>query len=145
MIQRKQTIWLILAAILNALLFYFDLYRANMMVNGVAITEHLRINDHYPSLLVAIVITVLPLLAMFMYKARSRQKSLVLFSMVATIGFIALVLMRVTNYNNGTSAPVSGTYWLGSIIPVLSFIFLILAFSGIRKDEKLIKSLDRLR
>jgi hypothetical protein len=145
MIQRKQTIWLLLAAILNALLFYFDLYRANMMENGIAVIQHLRINDHYPSLLVAIIITVLPLIAMFMYKARSRQKSLVLLSMVATIGFIALVLMRVSNYNNGTSAPVSGTYWIGAVLPVLSFILLIMALSGIRKDEKLIKSLDRLR
>ncbi len=145
MIQRKQTIWLLIAAILNALLFYFDLYRVDAVSNGVTVTDHLRINDHYPSLLVAIVITVVPIIAMFMYKARSKQKSLVLVSMVATIGFIALVLMRVSNYNNGTSAPVTGTYWIGSILPVLSFIFLILAFSGIRKDEKLIKSLDRLR
>ncbi len=145
MIQRKQTIWLLIAAILNAGLFYFDLYRADMMINGLAVTEHLRINDHYPSLLVAIVITVLPLIAIFMYKARGRQKSMVLFSMVATIGFIAMVLMRVSNFNNGTSAPGSGTYWIGAILPVLSFIFLIMALGGIRKDEKLVKSLDRLR
>jgi heme/copper-type cytochrome/quinol oxidase subunit 4 len=145
MIQRKQTIWLLIAAILNAGLFYFDLYRADMVTNGITITDHLRINDHYPSLLVAIIITVLPLLAMFMYKARSRQKSLVLFSMVATIGFVSLVLMRVSNYNNGTSAPVSGTYWIGSVLPILSLIFLIMALGAILTAEKLIKSLDRLR
>jgi hypothetical protein len=37
-------------------------------------------------------------------------------------------------------------YWMiGAILPILMVILLFLAYRGIRKDEKLIKSLDRLR
>jgi len=40
---------------------------------------------------------------------------------------------------------VSATYLPGAFLPVLILIFLYLAARGIYKDEKLIKSLDRLR
>src|SRR5690606_14748787 len=101
--------------------------------------------DHYPSLLLAIVITVLPLVSIFMYKNRTRQRNMVLISMLLTIGFIALVLMRVTNLNDGSSAPADGTYWIGSVLPVIAVVFLVLAIRVIRKDNRLIKSLDRHR
>lgn len=145
MIQRIQSLWLLLAGLINAGLFYFALYHAEVMQNGVAIMQDLRVNDHYPSLLMALVITVLPIISIFMFRNRTRQRNLVLFSVVATIGFIAFTLMRVSNFNNGTSAPVNGSYWIGSILPVISIIFLFMALNGIRKDEKLVKSVDRLR
>jgi uncharacterized membrane protein len=53
--------------------------------------------------------------------------------------------MRVSNANNSSSAPTSGSYWIGSILPVLAIIFLIMAIRAIRNDEKLVKSMDRLR
>jgi len=137
MIQRIQTLWLFLAALMCAGLFYFDIYRSGL--------ETIRVNDHYPSLLLAIVITALPLVSIFMYKNRTRQRNMVLISMLLTIGFIALVLMRVTNLNDGSSAPADGTYWIGSVLPVIAVVFLVLAIRGIRKDNKLVKSLDRLR
>ena len=145
MIQRIQSIWLLLAGLVNAGLFYFAIYHAEVVENGIAVTQQLRVNDHYPSLLMALVITVLPLVAIFMFKNRTRQLNVVLFSIVACIAFIAFTLMRVSNFNNGTSAPVTGTYWVGSILPVVAIIFLVMAVNGIRRDEKLVKSLDRLR
>ena len=145
MIQRIQSIWLLLAGLVNAGLFYFAIYHAEVVENGIAVTQQLRVNDHYPSLLMALVITVLPLVAIFMFKNRTRQRNVVLFSIVACIAFIAFTLMRVSNFNNGTSAPVTGTYWVGSILPVVAIIFLVMAVNGIRRDEKLVKSLDRLR
>jgi hypothetical protein len=146
MIQRKQTIWLLLAAILNAGLFFFDMYHFESMMNGVTVTQYVRVNDNFVSLLLAIVITALPFISIFMFGNRTRQKTFVLLSMAATIAFVAYMLMRVSNASGeGTSAPVNGTYWIGAVLPVVAFVFLIMAFSGIRKDEKLVKSLDRLR
>jgi glucan phosphoethanolaminetransferase (alkaline phosphatase superfamily) len=150
MIQRKQTIWLLLAAILSAGLFLFDLYHYDTVKEGITITQHVRINDDFLSLLLAIVITALPFISIFLFKNRTQQKTFVLLSMVANIAFIAYMLYRVSATNSnisgeGTSAPVNGTYWIGAVLPVVAFIFLIMAFSGIRKDEKLVKSLDRLR
>ena len=145
MIQRKQSLWLLLAALVNAGLFYFALYKSDIIQNGITVVQNVRVNDHYPSLIVALVITLIPAIAIFMYKSRTKQRNMALFAVVANIGFIASTLMRVSNLNNGTSAPVNGTYWIGSVLPIISVVFLFMAISGIRKDEKLVKSLDRLR
>ncbi len=145
MIQRIQSLWLLLAALVNAGLFYFDLYRADVVKNGQTVVDGLRINDHYPSLLIALVITILPLVIIFMYKQRKRQRSMAILGIVLNIGFISTVLMRVGNYTNSPAAPANGSYWIGSILPLLSMIFLFLALKGINKDDKLVKSLDRLR
>lgn len=137
---------MLLAALCNAGLFFFDLYHADAMVNGIAALQSLRVNDHFPSLLIALVITILPFAAIFMFKNRQRQRLMALLSLVFTIGFLALTLMRVSNFNDSAvSAPTNGSYWIGSVLPVLAIVFLIMAIRGIRNDEKLIKSLDRLR
>jgi hypothetical protein len=54
--------------------------------------------------------------------------------------------MRINNLNHTTApTPANGSYQLGSVIPVVVAVFLILALRGISKDEKLVKSMDRLR
>jgi len=145
MIQRKQTIWLLLAAICSACLFFVDFYHAHVNVNGTDTITYLRVNDHYPSLLMVLVMAVLPFIDIFMYKNRKRQRALAIVSIVANAGFVSMMLSRVTNFNKTVPAPTDGTYWIGAILPLISMLFLILAISGINKDEKLIKSLDRLR
>jgi len=145
MIQRIQSVWLLLAALMNAGVFMFDLYRADITTNGITVTQHVRVNDNFPAMLIALVITIMPLIAIFLYKNRRRQRTMTTLCMVFTIGFIANTLMRVSTFNNGSSAPANGSYWIGSILPVIAVVFLILALRGIRKDEKLVKSVDRLR
>jgi hypothetical protein len=39
----------------------------------------------------------------------------------------------------------TGSYWIGSVLPLVADVFLILAILAIRKDENLVKSMDRLR
>jgi len=74
MIQRKQTIWLFLAALCAAGLLYFDVYRANIMSGTTVVADHLKVASHYPSLMIAVVLIILPLAAIFMFKNRKRQK-----------------------------------------------------------------------
>ncbi|WP_276132765.1 DUF4293 domain-containing protein [Polluticoccus soli] len=146
MIQRVQTIWLLLAALANAGLFMLDLYRYDTTVGGAAKTVNFEAMSNPLLMVLAVAITALPFLAIFLFKNRSSQKTLVWLSMVLTIGFVAATLMSIGNITNtGSSAPTNGTYRAGFVLPVLSFIFHILALRGIRKDQKLVKSLDRLR
>lgn len=145
MIQRIQTLWLFIAALMAAGLFGFDLYQAHFMVNGVETIQHLNVMNNYPLLLLALVMVALPLIDIFLFRNRKRQRSMAVLSIVVCAGFIALMLMQVTSIKNQTPAPIKGTYWVGAVLPIISIIFLILAISGIRKDEKLVKSLDRLR
>ena len=145
MIQRKQSLFLFIAALLNACLLVVPLYRWYEVVVNVDVMHELRVNDHYPSLIIAMVIILLPLVALFMFRNRKRQLALSAVSIVSTIGFITLMLSRVTQLGNMTPPPVRGTYWIGAILPIISILFLILAIMGIRKDDKLVKSMDRLR
>ena len=142
MIQRKQSLYLFIAALLNAGVFYFDLYKTHTVVNGADTLGQLRVGDHFPSLLAALVMTLLPFITIFMFANRKRQIAMSFVSILAVISFISLVLARVGRI---TPAPSSGTYWVGSVLPVISIVFLFLAIMGIRRDEKLVKSVDRLR
>lgn len=145
MIQRIQTVWLLLAMLINAVLFRVDLYTAHIIQNGTDTVTTLNVTNYYPLLILAVLITILPLLAIFMFKNRKQQKGIATLSIVGTLGFIALTLMRVTSMNNATPPATNGSYSVFSVLPVISMIFLFLAIKGIRKDDKLVKSLDRLR
>jgi hypothetical protein len=142
MIQRKQSIYLFIAALLNAGVFYFDLYKTHTVVNGIDTLGQLRVSDHYPSLLIVLVMTLLPLITIFMFGNRKRQVRMCFASILAIIAFISLTLSRVGRI---IPPPSSGSYWIGSVLPVVSFVFIFLAIFGIRRDEKLVKSVDRLR
>lgn len=145
MIQRKQSIWLFIAALLNAGVFYFDLYRAHATINGADIVMPLRVADHYPSLLIALVMTALPFVTIFMFGNRKRQMRMSFVGILAIISFITLLLSRVTSLSKLIPPPTSGSYWIGAVLPVIAIVFLIMAIFGIRRDEKLVKSVDRLR
>ncbi|MBS1690263.1 MAG: DUF4293 domain-containing protein [Bacteroidetes bacterium] len=145
MIQRIQSIWLFLAAFAAAGLLYFNLYTYHALENAVDTAKQFKANDKYGLFVLAILLIILPLVNIFMFKNRKRQKGLAALSIVVAIGFIAVMVMLVTNLTNNTPPPSSGSYGIGAIMPILSIIFLALAISGIRKDEKLVKSLDRLR
>ena len=145
MIQRKQTLWLLLAALVNAGLFYFAMYRVHVLKDGIDTLEEMHVYNRYPILLMALVITALPLVAIFLFRNRKRQRAVTIFAIVTNIGFIATVIMRVGNFTHKNPNASNGTYWIGSILPVIAIVLLVMAVIGINKDEKLVKSQDRLR
>ena len=145
MIQRKQSIWLLIATLLNACVFYFCLYAYHVNENGVDGVKYLRINDHYPSLLIALVMTALPFITIFMFKNRKRQIRMSFAAIISVLAFIGLSLSRVTNLGKLVPPPTEGSYRASAILPVVAIIFLIMAITGIRKDDQLVKSVDRLR
>ena len=145
MLQRKQSLWLLIAALLNAGVFYFDLYRYHVSENNVDTVKMLRVSDHYPSLLIALVMTLLPLVTIFMYSNRKRQIAMTLISILAIGSFITMALNRATGISKMIPAPTNESYWIGAVLPVIAIVFLLLAMLGIRRDEKLVKSVDRLR
>lgn len=144
MIQRKQTIWLFLAALLNSGVFFVDLYRTHPAASPEMVMP-LRVGDHFPSLLIALLMTALPLITIFLFTNRRLQIRLSLGAILADLAFVALTLVRVAGLANLTPPPVNGTYWIGSVLPVVSLVLLFMAIGGIRRDDKLVKSVDRLR
>jgi peptidoglycan/LPS O-acetylase OafA/YrhL len=138
MIQRIQHLWLFLASLVSAGQFLTNIYHDDS-------PWILSVGNDYSLLLLTVLLIGLPLVTIFMYKNRATQRNLVWLTIFINAAFVALMLFWVSRHNEGTSAPQNGTYWIGSVLPIMSFIMLIAALRGIRKDEKIIKSLDRLR
>jgi hypothetical protein len=62
------------------------------------------------------------------------------------IGLQSWLFVRISNETSKPEmANVSGHYWIGLFLPLITIVLLFMARGGIRKDEKLVKSLDRLR
>ena len=92
-------------------------------------------------ILIVTVIIILGLLYdIFMFKARKKQVWI-------TIGLIVLAVLNIFLYWNASQPPhfVEGNYNLGALLSLAIPILLFMAARGIRKDEKLVKSADRLR
>lgn len=74
----------------------------------------------------------------FNYKTRSKQ-------LWITIGLILLSLLNIVLYWFATGDFQEGGFSLTALIALAIPVFLFMAARGIRKDEKLVKSADRLR
>jgi len=98
-------------------------------------------------LLYALIIGIacLCVIAIFLFKKRPTQARLCIISIILAIAAVALEVKNVEDYKKATPGMVKGTYQLGALLPILMIIFLIMATRGIYKDQKLVKSLDRLR
>lgn len=144
MIQRIQSIWLFLAAFISAALFIFPLYHYTPA--GAATPSLMGARNEYMLLILASLMTLMPMVTIFLFKNRKQQKGLVWISILAAAGFIAVMLMKIQGYKNAVPPATNDNFALpGPIIPVAVIVFLLLALSGIRKDEALIRSVDRLR
>ena len=139
MIQRIQTVWLFLAALFAALTYKFPFYTGNIInKENVQHYEKLVASSNFLVLIFTAGLVAGTIAIMFMYKNRKQQMWLT----VAAAGLsIINIILYFTELKNFTSGNMSLTAVLALAIPV----FLLLAINGIRKDEKLVKSLDRLR
>ena len=143
MIQRMQSVWLFLAALLNGALFISPLYKYQ---SAEASDNLLSANNFYPLMIIAAVITFMPLMTIFLFKNRKKQIRMIVVSILATISFIAVMMMRISSIKKGLPEPINDQYLIpGSLLPVVAILFMIVAIRGVNKDEKLVKSMDRLR
>lgn len=150
MIQRIQSIWLLIAALFGAGIFLFNILNISYVdsATGTEVTKGVQLLEYsYLLALLAIVLVGLPLVAIFMFKNRKRQVNFALLAIVLNIAFVAFHLTFVKDYYlNTLKVPAQSTsYGIASFLPVATIVFLAMAISGIRKDEKLVRSADRLR
>jgi hypothetical protein len=145
MIQRKQTIFLLLAAVSIALLFLLPIISGVLATNGSVVP--FVITSHTKLLVAAGIIIALALIAIFMYKNRQQQLKMVVLAILFTIGLIAILVGATTQFAANTTLYnfKSTAYGFGAALPILALLLFILAFFAIRSDEKLVKSQDRLR
>lgn len=141
MIQRIQTVWLFLAAVASFMFTQIPLYSgAQITGETVAYTA----NENLLLFALGIIGAILAMVAIFMFKNRKLQFRLTGFGILLSVALIALEIWMIDRF--GASRPdLKVSYSWGALLPIAMIVLFILAAINIRKDVKLIKSLDRLR
>lgn len=135
MIQRIQSIWLLLAAASSLASLKFSFY-SGMKANNI-FTE-LNGQSHFLLLVLSVAVAITGLFAIFLFKNRKQQIQLTLLGLLLQIAVVIMYITRLKEFETGNFA-------LTSVFTFAIPLFFILAWLGIRKDERLIKSMDRLR
>lgn len=154
MLQRIQTIFLILVLACAGMLFTppmdFIALGQEVDVTGFAadsalVDKEYNIFDHILLIIITVSIAVVALLAVFQFRNRQLQAKLSRGTMA--LSFVLLVLAGILFYlEYDAIAPGSEIeVEFGIVPPILAIIFAALATRNIRKDEKLVRSADRLR
>ncbi|MEO6917258.1 MAG: DUF4293 domain-containing protein [Chitinophagaceae bacterium] len=141
MIQRIQTIWLILAAACGFMLTQLPLFvgrLSNQIIKRLLATESLLL------FAVSIGTALLAAACIFLFRNRNLQFKLTVTGVLLSIGLIALEVWQVEAFKTSNTL-LKGSYYWGALLPMLMVVFFVLASRGIYKDERLVKSLNRLR
>jgi hypothetical protein len=141
MLQRIQSVWLLLAAIAAFLTIKLSFYSGNLVVPGQTASFHyLTATFNIWILIVTIAMVCIAAIDIFLYKNRKLQGRLAILGLLLSLLNIFLYLNAIHQFvENQGSHTLTAIFVL--VIPVLFF----LAFRGIYKDQKLVKSLERLR
>ena len=139
MLQRMQTLWLLLAAGSAFLTIRLSFYGGNLEIAGQPVTmQYLNAAFNTWILIITIGLICASVVDIFFYKKRKIQMRIVIVSLLFSLLNIYLYYKQTLRFTNGS-------YTLTSILAFLIPVFLFLAARGISKDEKLVKSLNRLR
>lgn len=136
MLQRIQTIWLLLAAVCTFAGLKLPFYSGTNK-DGIPSSLLTGLSPVY-LLMLTVAIGVISLITIFMYKNRPLQIKLSVLAVLLQIGLIYLYYHQSTFFT-------SGTFALTAILQPAVLVFLILAIAGIRRDSKIIAASNRLR
>lgn len=135
MIQRKQSIYLFLAALVSGISAWVaDLWKIAK--------EWMQPEDNLGTLLLFLVSAILSLLTIFLFKNRKLQMRLNGLNILLNILLIGYLAFSVSKLPGGFSDSEKG---IGLFVPFVSIVLLFVANRLIKKDEKLVKSVDRFR
>jgi len=155
MIQRIQSIYLFLTSVLS-IIFLKGVYltfidnsgsQINLTLSGLQrISENglgEKIGDALVFSVSGLIIPAVSLITIFLFKRRDHQLILVRILLLIILIFIAASLGYIFYIISKYDADPGNWYKL--LVPLFQFVLVILAFRGIKRDDDLIKSYDRLR
>ncbi len=139
MIQRIQTLYMMLSAIATgALPFVFELW--TLKTDNQATAVFITSSAIYLSLFG--LVTLLSIISIFSFKKRQNQFVLNRLTMIFNFILLGFFVYRSLNLSGETVVSEKG---IGMFLPAISIVLLVLANKAIKKDEDLVKSVDRLR
>ena len=137
MIQRIQTIYLLLAFLVTGVLpFLIPLWS---MADG---SDYYFMQNQVYVVILGLS-TTLSLLSMISYKKRQNQFVIGRLNMILNLILLGLFVYRSLNVSGETL--VVSEKGIGMFLPIVAIVLLVLANKAIKKDEDLVKSVDRLR
>ena len=155
MIQRIQSIWLFFA---TACIFSLFLFPYLQVLNPDGSSKSLKVTGIYENIagqvvqtepflgltIATVILGLIPFIIIFLYKDRKKQVMLSYIAIVLIIGFSFWLIQTAKSWLGDITLQAEN-YGIGIMLPSISILFIILAIRGIKKDDRLIKSADRLR
>ncbi len=138
MIQRLQSLWLLLAAACMALAFKFKFAAGIKVENAANLSKDINASSSLMTLIFALAFIGIALFSIFLYKNTKKQKLLVIGNVligIATIYFLYDDATRLSNI----------TYAISAVLPVFALGFNISAIRGILNDQKTMEELNSSR
>jgi hypothetical protein len=161
MLQRIQSLYLLIAAIAFALLFFLNIYKVETTTEPISVIsmsattitqmQTVSVEPLRPMFLVFpftlnLILLVLCIVTIFWYKNRVQQNLLSKLMILLNSGLLVVLLLSMDKIKVivGT-VPIIAHYLPGVALPFISLLMLYLASRAIMKDENLVRSADRLR
>jgi len=138
MIQRQQSLWLLLSAVASFLSFKFPFYTGNIVESNLSRFEELDGASNLFLLVLTGASLLIAAVTIFMFKDRKTQARLAIAGIVISVGLLAVYFAQLKKFS-------AGNFALTSVFVLAILIGYIMALRGIWKDERLVKSLDKLR
>jgi hypothetical protein len=130
--------------------FAISFYTGNILMDGqlalrnltgiglTGNTAEVKTETNIISLLLVAATGIISLIAIFMYSNRKTQIRFTLIALLLSVIAVGYLFLLTKDFADGTLS-------LTSVFALLPPVFLFLAWRGIYKDEKLVRSMDRLR
>lgn len=151
MIQRIQSIYLLLVSVLmcvtvtSPLMSFVDNAGNVLLLKGLGFfLDTQKIYPTWGIISVGLLVALFALIEIFSYKNRKKQMRLSAINMLLILFFYATLAVYAYFGQKSLGITISKVEY-GLILPLIALIFNLLAFIRIKKDEKLVRSLDRIR
>ncbi len=136
MIQRVQSVYMLLSVITMVVLYF-------VFPNVVDAEGNVILDNSSPIVLGIMGLSVfLTLISILKFKKRQQQFVLNRLTIILNFVLLGVFVYRSLTLSGETSVSEKGIVML---LPILSIVFLVLANKAIKRDEDLVKSVDRLR
>ncbi len=147
MIQRIQSIYLLLASMASAAVFGLPFASTNQaeMTSTLFNDGKFNVFDNVSLLVIFGLNAFLALAAIFLFKNRSLQNRVTIFGAILALisGALTFLIFTQDAWALANMGTLKDQFGLG--MPVFVAIFYLLARFNIKKDDKLVSSMDRLR
>ncbi len=141
MLQRMQSVWLLLAAICAVLSIKYPFFSGNIeSAEHLANFQYLTASFNIWILIITVAMACVAAIDIFLYKNRKLQGRLAILGILLSLGNIFLYLKETHRFIEH-----QGSHTITAVFVFAIPVLLFLAARGIYRDQKLVKSLDRLR